>query len=96
MSTERLQSFKNITFWCGTVVTFCGIVLGWVSGGSVWSAGVALFGLLLTCSGHCISVEIAKYDKAEREADKAKLEDQKNDTIAALKELERRSNSPIP
>jgi len=36
---------------------------------------LSLFGLLVTCCGHWISLAIAKHDAAERKADKERFEE---------------------
>jgi multisubunit Na+/H+ antiporter MnhG subunit len=90
MTKQQLQRFKDITIWAGVVVTFCGIILSLVSGGSWWSGGLSLFGLLVTCCGHLITNAIARHQAAERAADQKKLEDQERDMVHTIKELERR------
>jgi hypothetical protein len=75
MTKPRLHIFKSITTWAGVVVTFCGIVLGVASGGSLWSGCLALFGLLLTCCGHWISSALAKHQAAERAADQERFDE---------------------
>jgi hypothetical protein len=73
MTKERLQRFKSITTFGGVLVTVSGIILARASGGSWWSFGLSLFGLLLTCSGHWIGSEIAKHQALEKEADEYRI-----------------------
>ena len=78
ITKERLQKFKHITTWTGVAITFCGIVLGVASGGSLWSAGLSLFGLLMTCCGHWISNALAKHQAADRVADQNRFDELKS------------------
>jgi hypothetical protein len=66
---------KATVTWCGVLVTFGGVVLGVITGGSLEAAGVATLGLVLTCCGHWISIAIAKHDAAERKADEDRFDD---------------------
>jgi hypothetical protein len=69
-----MKSVKSITDWCGVLVTFTGIMLGVISGGSLEAAGVATVGVLLTCSGHLLSSALAKHQAVEQAADRKKAE----------------------
>ncbi|HEY3931931.1 MAG TPA: hypothetical protein VGM58_06125 [Verrucomicrobiae bacterium] len=73
MSKERLHRLKGIMTWSGILVTFCGIVLNLASGGSWWSNGLSLFGLLITCCGHWISGALAKRQEKEKAADEKRF-----------------------
>ena len=74
MTKPRLQSLKTITTWGGVAVTFSGIVLGVVNGGSRDGAYLSFFGLLITCCGHLISSAQAKRQAAEQAKDKWRIE----------------------
>lgn len=73
MTKQRLQAIKHITTWTGVAVTFWGIILGLASGGSWWSGGLSLFGLLITCSGHLANNALARHQSKERAADQERL-----------------------
>ena len=73
MTKERLKTLKSVTTWGGVVVTFSGIALSIASGGSWWSGGLSLLGLLLTCSGHWISSALDRHKAAERAADEERF-----------------------
>ncbi len=60
MSKKRLQRFKSIVTGGGVAVTLCGIILSYATGGSLPAAGLATFGLLLTCCGHWASAALAR------------------------------------
>jgi hypothetical protein len=74
MTKMPLQSLKTITTWGGVAVTFSGIVLGVVNGGSRDGAYLSFFGLLITCCGHLITSALAKHQAAEQAADKERVE----------------------
>jgi len=88
MTKQHLQRFKSITTWSGVAVTFCGILLGLASGGSLWSGGLSLFGLLVTCGGHWIGNAIAKHQAAESAADKERFDELESRFENAQAEME--------
>lgn len=92
MKKHHLQVLKSVTTWGGAVVTFCGIVLGLASGGSWWSGGLALFGLLITCCGHWTTSAIAKHHALENAADEERFAELEGRLEASEEEKESMSN----
>lgn len=75
MTAERLHKIKTVTTWLGVFVTFCGIVMNVVIGGSLGAAVISILGLMITCAGHWATSIIAKHQKAEKEADKELIDE---------------------
>jgi hypothetical protein len=75
MTKQHLRKLKLFATWSGVLVTFVGIVVSILQGGSWVGNGLALFGVAVTCAGQLASGRLDRQQETEVVAGKERIEE---------------------
>jgi hypothetical protein len=90
MTTTSLRRLNLCTTWSGVLITFAGIVVSIIEGGSWIGNGIALFGVLVTCVGNVASAKLERQQESELAADKERIDE----LVYRVEDAEERLNGP--
>lgn len=90
MTKQHLRKLKLLATWSGVLVTFVGIVISILQGGSWLGNGLALFGLAVTCVGQLASDRLDRQQEAEVVAGKKRIEE----LVYRVEDAEERLSDP--